>query len=220
MGSSEVVAKRRSTCLEVYGVDNVSKAPSVLRKIKRHVRKWYDDPKFKARLIAKTKATCMKRYGVAFPMQHADVFYRSNTRRYRRKSITIGGRRYGGLQGFEPFALRWLIEKHDARILNKADLSFNYRFRDQTRVYFPDIVARVNGKRVVVEVKSTYTAGLTSGAGWQERFEQLCAKARSVGPCFLLIVVSKSGRVLAAKRGVPSRTRLRAIIDRSLARVS
>lgn len=220
MGSPEVVAKRRATCIRDYGVDNVSRSPTVLARITRKKRKWYTDPKLRKKLRDKTRRTCMARYGVEYAMQHPDVFYRSNTRRYRRKTVRIRGVVYDNLQGFEPFAVRWLIEKHDARILNKGRTSFRYSLDGRERTYFPDVIACVNGRRIVVEVKSTYTAGITDGDGWRERFDNLRAKAKSVGPSFLLIIVGKSGRVLAAKRGIPLREKLQKIVRRSLARVS
>ena len=63
--------KAKSTCIERYGVDNVSLAPKIIAKIKSTKEERYGSPGYNN--TKKRKETCIEKYGVEFASQHKKV---------------------------------------------------------------------------------------------------------------------------------------------------
>lgn len=89
---------------------------------------------------------------------------RDSYNRYKKKEVKIG-RRVLTLQGYEEYAVRWLLKFEDLKL---KELAFTpaegkpivkYKFGKDTKRYFPDFyIPRTN---TIIEVKSEYTLGIT-----------------------------------------------------------
>lgn len=78
----------------------------------------------------------------------------------KRKSLELRGRRFEGLQGYEPQALEWIVEnKHisvdDIVTASEGAPALDYTFEGRVRKHFPDLF--VPNRNLLIEVKSSYT---------------------------------------------------------------
>jgi hypothetical protein len=127
---------------------------------------------------ARTKATCMERYGETNVSKVPEIFERIVAGLYKRKSFTFPKTgRCVTLMGYEPQAIEYLLSQPDAvlgRMIQEEDIKTGAeipRFRyqhDGEHVYFPDLMV----DKMIVEVKSDYTFG------YHPRLNQ--SKARAV----------------------------------------
>lgn len=118
----------------------------------------------------------------------------------KRVRVRVNGKLFY-VQGYEPHALRWLVNELG---LSVADIrttkvpTFDYRFDQKDRRYLPDFLVKND---IVVEVKSLFTAGLTTDTNHYYpdpdiRWRQLVAKAKAVekaGYRFRLLVMNRNG---------------------------
>jgi Mor family transcriptional regulator len=103
----------------------------------------------------------IKKFGVGNPMQHPDVFEKSNLNRFKYKTCIINEVTFDRLQGYEEQGIRYILEKypnitiHDIKAGRCQDLpKIKYQY-DVERLYFPDIyIPKLN---LLVEVKCEYT---------------------------------------------------------------
>lgn len=109
-----------------------------------------------------------------YERQAANALTRVRTRnlRYKTKTVTIKGRTIQ-CQGYEPQAIEWILG--NVKGVGIKDFCFDneggvptvrYKLGRRMRTYFPDMF--IAKKNLVVEVKSTYTLGLTTGKGWRK----------------------------------------------------
>lgn len=105
------------------------------------------------------KKTYMERYGVENPMQHPEIYEKSNINRYKFKAVDIHGRRFSHLQGFEPQGIIYLIENMEVDVnhiqTGRNVPSIKYKFENKNKTYYPDIY--VCNKNLLVEIKCEYT---------------------------------------------------------------
>ena len=115
---------------------------------------------------AKVVATNYARRGVSNPSKDPEVMKRINESWKKRKEIVLKGKRFTGLQGYEPQALEWMVKHAGIRVKNISRPAFavTYKLRGVEHVYHPDFYIEQNDKQVVVEVKSIYTAALAKDA--------------------------------------------------------
>lgn len=133
--NSSVREKYKATCMKRYGVENGFNNGSA-------------------------QATCMLRYGVKNPMQHPDVFNKSNT--YKRKiGVFTSGLEYI-YQGYENIAVVKLENDgfFDSDIMiGNAKLipiiEYYNPIKNKLCHYFPDIY--IKSQNLIIEVKSKYT---------------------------------------------------------------
>lgn len=173
-------AKSRSTSQLRYGTDNPMQSDKVQRKHRR---------------------TCLDRYGVSYTHQHRPILEKQQKSGFTIKTIRCKGRVFK-CRGYEPAVIKHLVasgvDPKKVLTTSKEKIgSFKYKGTDgKQHVYHPDI--RVG--RNVIEVKSTYTAGLTytkSGL-----FSMVRRKGRAVvrdGFKFTLAVVTVKGEVFLIK---------------------
>jgi predicted DNA-binding protein YlxM (UPF0122 family) len=105
------------------------------------------------------KDTNIARFGVENPMQNPDVYEKSNTNRYKFKSVVIDGRQFTHLQGFEEQGIRYLIENfnidvNQIRFGRKVPI-VRYEFEEKNKIYYPDLF--IPNKNLLVEIKCDYT---------------------------------------------------------------
>lgn len=102
------------------------------------------------------RSTNLKRYGVEWPLQNADILEKNHSFRYYDYIMPSGST--VRVQGYERHALDWLLQNHtesDILVSKGRVPSFWYTFDGKPHRYFPD--ALVVSAHLVVEVKSEYT---------------------------------------------------------------
>lgn len=109
-------------------------------------------------------------------MERPEIF---TGQKYQRKVVKIKGRTFS-VQGYEPQVLKYLIHsgRTPVETVNVQPFGIEYEEHGRTRVYIPDFRAKISGKWYVVEVKSTYTAGLEKNA--KTMFYNLRRKSKAV----------------------------------------
>lgn len=139
-----IKSKSTKTMLERYGVDN----PGKLDKFKK----------------ARNK-TMLERYGVEHNMQSRELFEKQKLSGFKQFLVKIGKKEFK-VRGYEDIALDYLYSK--LKIPTKFIIN-NYEqgmpsipwIKDgKLRYYHPDIYAKIKNRWWLIEVKSTYTAGL------------------------------------------------------------
>lgn len=103
----------------------------------------------------------IKKFGVTNPMQHSEIFEKSNLNRYKYKTCTINEITFDRLQGYEEQGIKYILQNYSDIKINdiKAgrchDLPKIKYFYKSRRIYFPDIfIPKIN---LLVEIKCEYT---------------------------------------------------------------
>lgn len=153
-----------------------------------------------------------KKYGVPNPSQRPEIQEKitRNKRTSNHKKVAVNGKVFSTLQGYEPKALRYLVSCGvPVESISKPKISIPYT--DSTgkeRFYHPDflITKRKGKKNVMVEVKSSWTAGLLADDRYYHRYSTLKEKSIAVqrkGYDFLLLIMEDTSAVpLYEKLGV------------------
>lgn len=226
MQSAAVNAKREQTMTDRYGAANTASSPVLRAKMRATLQEnhgvsetwlipevveagsaWKKDPKRIKQMTERYKATCQERYGVDHAFHLADVVERQQRTAFKLKALRLKGKTFE-YQGYEDVAIKHLINNLGCKpfevLTGKGEVP-RVAWVDSkgvTRMYFPDIYAKVRGEWFVVEVKSTYTAGLLKR---NAMFYTLRRKLRAVeeaGYNVRLIVVDDG--VPYIHRGAPS----------------
>jgi hypothetical protein len=142
--TSEYKVKYVTTCMDKYGVDNYSKTNE-----------------YKVKYIQ----TSLDRYGVDHPMQNVKIFHKAMTSAFTRKSFIFPSGRVDHVLGYEPRALRELLNYYPEEDIitdiwriptfdyNRVSTSLRPLNKESVvSRYFPDILL----SNKIIEVKSTY----------------------------------------------------------------
>jgi hypothetical protein len=160
--SDELKAVAVKTWMKKYGVDHPMKSQTVKEKCKKtnRRRRGVDWPTQDPEVQKKVSKTNLERIGVTRPAKDplllAKIFSnRKNTRKY----ISCGGKTFHGLQGYEPQAIKYLIEElgySEESIVAHPKTTFVWRSSSgKEHHYHPDI--KIKGKKHFIEVKSRWT---------------------------------------------------------------
>lgn len=81
--------------------------------------------------------------------------------KYKRKSVTIKGRTFS-VQGYEGVVMEDLVHSGRCKVdsIETSPTSISYVEHGRERIYIPDFRAKLGRRWFLIEVKSTYTAGL------------------------------------------------------------
>lgn len=106
----------------------------------------------------------LKKFGTEYPMQNLEVQVKSQKNAFRRKEFTMPSGATRIVQGYEPFALRDLLQANfteDQIVTDREAIPrIEYTANNKTRYYFPDIfIPHINK---IIEVKSTWTHACTT----------------------------------------------------------
>lgn len=160
---SEVVkAKTRKTNMIKYGMESTGGHPERIKKLKHTY--WSKSKRVRRKMVTKRKETMMSRYGVTNMMKD-EKFARSVMQNSAySKQLKIGKYQFLGLQGYEPQALKFLInvqgiDPDRIKTGDQVEGQFKYNLKGKTHDYYPDFKI---GNRLYVEVKGTLTLGLIS----------------------------------------------------------
>lgn len=197
--SDIVRSKAIATCMERYGAPSTGGLPERLAKmaatVSTHTRKQIKESN------AKRERTTMANHGVRNYNQSEAGYAKNRAARIDYKSVTVGGKTFNHLQGYEDKAINFLhslgydIEKLEA---GKESIGrFEYQVNGTHRVYFPDILYDSD---VYYEVKSTYTLGTDKGR--TKMFQSNMAKMRAVSESGykirILLLVRKTWLIISS----------------------
>jgi hypothetical protein len=138
--------KRKQTCVEKYGVDNVSKNEKIKQKVKNSMIENGTDYGFRSQSY---KDTLMKNYGVKNPSQ-SSIIHRKQHSGYIFKHH-ISGLYYRG--SYEKNFINYCLENNIE--IENFNGSIDYIFEGKNRKYFPDFL--IKKSNTVIEIKSSYT---------------------------------------------------------------
>jgi hypothetical protein len=196
--SAELNEKRRGTMMERYGDTSPMRVPSIVAGYKRTLMEEYGVTNISQ--LSSTQETIRNntfaRHGVYSTNQLAEVAEKKRKNGYKARIVVHSGRTFT-LQGYEPQALRVLLDKFKIPLwcFDNKELAIPYDKADGEHFYFPDFVVG----NLIVEVKSLHTAGL-NGYREAKRFRRnLVAKlkgAQADGKDFLLLVMGKKDNVV------------------------
>jgi hypothetical protein len=110
----------------------------------------------------KCTATSRRKWGCDWSSQDPDIFQRMRSSGYNRKSIVVNGKNHL-VQGYEPHALAAIGDKI-AKLVTKTNKlpELWYSLEGIAHRYYPDaFIKTLNGKRILLEVKSDFTVRLS-----------------------------------------------------------
>jgi Holliday junction resolvase/Zn finger protein HypA/HybF involved in hydrogenase expression len=147
-------SKFRKTLAENFDLDYLPKSVMDVPDIKkRAMRKHKQSLKERGAEIQKRKEeTMIQKYGVRHQIYIDSV--RDKINKFRRKRITLNGVEYL-YQGYENYVLKDLISR-GYKVSTKS-IPIKYKQNGKSKIYYPDIIARKGNKKLLIEVKSTYT---------------------------------------------------------------
>jgi len=164
--------KTRDTNLEKYGVEHHSKLQETQdKKVKTNIEK----------------------YGVTNVSQNAEIYDKIVKRLYRTKDYTLPSGKISKVQGYEPFAITYLLEKY-----NESEISIDTQDKPRIKYfdeigeqhyYFPDIY--IPKENLIIEVKSKWTFSNEQKRHFEKR--QACLDA---GYNFKFMIFDKDGNLL------------------------
>ncbi len=190
------LGRRCRTNMRLYGVPYTSQYEPIRRKIVTALNG------SKAR--RKTIKTCQSRYGVDNPIQDYAIWKRRQNSSANFVDMKYRGKHYR-LQGYEPEVVCTLVDR-GLEVSSRHGIYADYKNRDDGKIhrYFPDLLVRTKGRHCVVEVKSTWTAGLISGRRSFE-FRRLQEKAHAIvatGRAFAVMIGDRY-KTFRTFKGVP-----------------
>lgn len=109
----------------------------------------------------KVEQTNLQRRGVTNPSKDPGVMQKIQESWKNRKEITVNGKTFTGLQGYEPQAIKWLVSKGiKTNKISRPRVAIPYEFDDEEKHYHPDLMVKQNGTNILVEIKSVYTSSI------------------------------------------------------------
>ena len=177
--AESVKEKAKQTTIARYGVGHHSRAPQVRKKTQETTLRKYGvkfcgqltkrvqdglmkslgvtNPYQSEKVKAKIRQIMLSKYGVPNAMQSPELFKRNQDSCYKTKQYTLPSGRVVNHQGYENFAIEYLLKSFpEEELLFGNELSFPYTDPEgDDHVYYPDLGVR--SKQTAIEVKSTYT---------------------------------------------------------------
>lgn len=186
-GSDFFKKKSRETCNVKYGVDYHLQRSDVHKEITNTMNELYGGrglgssiisnkifdaveerygnrhPMHNKEIIERLEKTCLLRYNGTNVMHSVKIFEKSIKNALRKKEYVLPSSRVVSVQGYEPFAIKWLLEngydEEDLSICNKDIESkigkITYHKCEKQSRYYPDLY--IEKYNLVIEVKSEYT---------------------------------------------------------------
>lgn len=159
--SKAIKDKKIETTRKNYGVDNPSQSKTVKDRKTETSKKNYgtEFPTQSEVVKARIEEACMAKYGVRNASQSQEIMERAQKNAKKFKSFVMPSGMIRKVQGYEPFALRDLLEKGYSELQIKTGRlevpRIPYMDNSKQRYHFPDIWIPHENK--LIEVKSTWT---------------------------------------------------------------
>ena len=147
--------------MEKYGVEHHLQLPECREKVKQtfQTRCGVEYVSQIPEVKEKIRQTCMKKYGVEHPLQCQEVLEKNQQSGKKYKEYTMPSGIVRKVQGYEPFALRDLLQTHnedDIKTDRKDIPRIAYETNGKTHYYFPDIY--IPNTNTIIEVKSAHVS--------------------------------------------------------------
>lgn len=156
----EKLEERKQNCIKKFGVEHHLQRDDILEKQrqtnreKRGVEYSLQSEDVKSKGIQ----TNIQKYGVEHPSQNQEIMEKTQKNAKKYKEFTMPSGEIRKVQGYEPFALKELLEVYteDQIKTNRTEVPrISYEVEGKKRYHFPDIFIPHENK--IVEVKSTWT---------------------------------------------------------------
>lgn len=164
--TQKVRGKIEKTNIKLYGGISPFCAKATVHKCQKSLNKRSDVQKNIDK--AKRNATMLERYGVEHNMQSRALFEKQKLSGFKIKKFKLKGKTFK-VRGYEDIAIRYLHKKYNVAVSDikttSAEGMPTIRYLDsdgKKHMYHPDIYARIKNKWWLIEVKSTYTCGITA----------------------------------------------------------
>ena len=155
--------KKIKTCLEKYGVKYSFQSEEIKDKCKLTCLEKYgfENARQSEEIKDKCKLTCLEKYGVEHPQQNPEVAERSSKKSYNPKIFLFPSGNEIKCQGYEPFALKELIENN----INENEIKTGAK--NVPTIWYDDLNGKkhrhyvdifIPSQNKCIEVKSTWTA--------------------------------------------------------------
>ncbi len=216
----EAIEKTKQTNIKLYGVENVSQSKEVWDRIKNsNIEKYGTEYGFQAESVKekiaitniekyggirsssdpeikeKIKQTFIQRYGVENPSQNPEIMDKISKKCYSKKTYISPSGKEHQCQGYEPQALKILIEDMQIQEENIITGTINvpkikYIGVDKKEhIHYPDIY--INNQNKLVEVKSTWTIDKKNDSVFVKQ-----ASAKEQGYLYEIWVLNDKGAIL------------------------
>jgi len=159
--NKEIYNKMETTCLEKYGVKNCLLNIDIKNKRKKTIKEKYgvEYPSQNQEIKNKTIETNIKKFGYENPMQNPEIADKSSKNCFLSKSFIFPSGNEIKCQGYEPFALKELINTFDENDIitgckNVPKIWYNDEFGKKHRHYVDIFISSQNK---CIEVKSLWT---------------------------------------------------------------
>ena len=148
--------KRKTTFLNKYGNEVYFKSKNYTDKIKE---KYGVKHIMSAQIIKnKMKHNSLKKYNTDYPLQSPIIQQKIQNNSYKSKSYKLPSGKIIKVQGYEPFALNYLLKTYSENdiITDKLHIPRIYYIKNNKKcIYYPDIF--IKSTNTIIEVKSTWT---------------------------------------------------------------
>lgn len=134
--------KYEDTCMEKYGVKNVSN---------------YEE--FRLKIVPNKRQHFQEKYGVNNWNQVPELYEEQKYSSFKFKEYVFPSGRIEYIQGYENFSIDKCLEEgiHEDNIVVKNIPTFSYIFEEEKHVYYPDFIIKDGDENIIVETKSIYT---------------------------------------------------------------
>lgn len=155
MQNTDIRVKALKTMIRKYGLESRLYDEGVRQELQRRMPETNE----------KRRRTWLKTLGVPNPQKRQDIFEKGQKSGHTSKQLVIKGKVFT-LRGYEPTVVKDLVFAKNIKVKDIAHCaddglsSVTYRYRGRSRVYYPDLL--VKSRDTLVEVKSTFTLGLTA----------------------------------------------------------
>jgi hypothetical protein len=209
--SPHIREKMKKTTKEHFGVDYPLESKEIHKKIRKNNLEKYGNENYiqsetgKRQMLDKYGSTCylqsdigkkhiLAKYGVEYAIQNPIIFEKAKRSMFARKNYTMPSGNTVNVQGYEPFALDWIINecgiKEDDICVDSLEIPTVW-YTDQDgrqRRYFPDIY--IKSEDMLIEVKSEYTFHLE----YRKNIKKFQAASKLHG--FLLVIFDSKGNLV------------------------
>lgn len=179
-------AKFKQSMVRNQGVEYTAQSPRLKKKMRKTLKKNHgvEETFHSMVLYGKAKATMLQKYGAEHNQQVPHLFEQQQRSGFKIRTIKVNGKRFR-VRGGEGHAIKYLVhelgcsidEIYTTAVQGKPSIPW-YDNKNKYHIYHPDIYAKVKGRWFIIEVKSTYTAGITTKSGAE--FYRLRMKAKGV----------------------------------------
>jgi hypothetical protein len=171
--SSEIIKNKiKNTCIQKYGKEHISNIDSV-KETKRQ--------------------NCIKKYGCEYPMQNPEIAEKKCKHNFKYKKFEFPSGKEVLVQGYEPFALKYLIEKEK---IDENDIFVGCK--NVPEIWYNDKTGKKHRHYVDIFIKSQNRC-IEIKSSWTVKKENVFLKqnaAKEIGIIYEIWVYNEKGNII------------------------